>query len=451
MQDTVIQWVTHPTHDRILAVARTPLMPRPAPLLLFSRSGRLLLATAASICILIPAAISLRRQQAAALATPGAPPAALRAASLLDPSNDRFPIQLAQTLQDQGHDPLPAWFQALSLNPRRPLALTQAAISAELAGQTATAERLLLQAARYNQLWLPRWSLASFYFRRADFPQTLRWAALALQRAHDDRTAIFRLCADAGASPDEILGLILPLDHDGLAAFTSFLASQSPPPHTLERAASSFLRSARSAGRSPETTLPAAVAAVNAFISSQQPIPALRLWNHLSDANLLPYPARSPAAPLVNPQLHPPIPQGGFDWTIPRVAGIESSRGVPTGGIKFVFSGSQPESAALLQQTLFLTGGTSWSLTFECQTRNLTAADSGLAWSLSPLAGGIPLLPASSNPISGEDWSPVSVSWTLPPGDALYRLSLDLRRITGQTRIEGDIRLRNLRFREARP
>jgi hypothetical protein len=398
-----------------------------------------------------PAAVSLRRSWAAVIASPGASPSSLRAAAQLDPWNDLFPIQLAQTLQDQGLDPLPAWFHALSLNPRRPLSLTQAAISAELAGQPATAEHLLLQAARYNQLWLPRWSLASFYFRRADFPQTLHWAALALQRAYGDRTAIFRLCADAGASPDQILSRILPPDPDSLAAFTFFLASHTPPTPTLERAAASFLQSARSAGRSPETTLPAAVAAVSAFISSQQPAPALRLWNRLSDANLLPYPSRSPTAPLVNPQLQPPVPQGGFDWTIARVAGVESFRGVPAGGIKFVFSGSQPESAALLQQTLFLTGATSWTLSFDCQTRSLSASNSGLAWSLSPLAGGAALAPASSTPISGEDWSPVSVSWTLPPGDALYRLSLDLRRLTGQTRIEGDIRLRNLRLQEVRP
>ncbi len=409
-------------------------------------AARLFLAISTTLLLAAAASPILRRLQADRLVSTNPTPAQLSTAAQLDPLNDLYPILLAQARQDRGLDPLPAWRAAIAVNPRRPLSLTQSAIAAELAGDPAEAERLLLQAAHYNQLWLPRWSLANFHARLGHQAQTLHWARLAFERSHGDRTALFRLCLDAGASPDQILDQILPHTPDTLGSFTHFLAADpAAPPQTLHRSASLHL-----AARSPDP-LPAALHATNALIAAHQSALALDLWARLSTLRLLPYPPHDPANPLVNPAFLQPLPGRGFDWSIPEIPGVESFPGIPTNGIKFLFSGQQPETATLAQQTLVLAGGRPWTLSFASQTLQIEAAANGLAWTLTPL-GSLQPLPAQALPnLTSEEWTDHSITWQLPPGEALYLLSLDLRRLSGHTRIEGEARFRDLRFREARP
>lgn len=410
------------------------------------------LAVLTSFLIVSAGSIILRRLQAAQLAAPNAPILALEAAARLDPANDVYPIRIAQTLQDEGRDPLPAWRRALILNPRNDLALTQAAIAAELSGDLAGAERLFRQAAQTNQLWLARWSLANFYFRRGQYPLTLKWATLALQRAHGDRTALFRLCRDAGAAPASILTMIVPADADNLAAYIYFLAADARlDTAALESAAAGYLQAARRAAYPPEQTLPPVVGAVNTLIAAGEAHPALRLWRSLSDSAVLPYSAPTSERPLVNAGFAPPVPGGGFDWRVHQVPGIEAYPGVPGRGIKFVFSGRQPEAATLLQQVVYLRGGMTWALSHQSQTVHLTAAGAGLAWMLAPVSGGAAIPPVSAPPLVSDDWSRLSTSWAVPPGDSLYRLSLEIRRPSGQTRAEGEARFRDFDLAEMRP
>lgn len=409
------------------------------------------LAVLASFLIVQPAAIILRRLQASFLAEPGSPRTALQQASALDPANDAYPIRIAQLDQDEGRDPLPAWRHALSLNPRSDLTLTQAAIAAELSGRSGLAEQLLLQAARFNHLWLPRWSLANFYFRRGDSARTLHWAALALQRSYGDRTALFRLCLEAGASPDQLLLLIRPGDLDSLASYTHFLAGRGDvPPAALEASAIAYLQALSLAGAPPAAYLTPPLAAINALLTLGQPTHAVRLWNALAARRLHPYPTFDPSHPLTNPGFAPPLP-GGFDWRIAHTPGIESYPGVPEGGIKFLFAGTQPESATLLEQWILLRGGRTWELSQESQTFGLTADGAGLFWTLQPLSGGAALTPLRAESLVSDDWKSTSTAWTLPGGDALYRLTLEIRRPTGHPRAEGEIRLRAFALRESQP
>ncbi|MBI4890140.1 MAG: hypothetical protein HY821_05900 [Acidobacteria bacterium] len=411
-----------------------------------STAMRLILAAFATLLLFAAALPIVRRLQADLLAANNPTPEALAAAARLDPLNDIYPILLAQAFQDRDQDPRPAWRAAITINPRRPLSLTQAAIANELAGDPRAAEQLLLQAARFNQLWLPRWSLANFYARTSNPSKTLRWAQLAFERSYGDRTALFRLCLNAGASPEDILDHVLPRSPANLAGFTHFFAADpASPPQTLHRAASLHL-----ASHSPHP-LPATLHAINALIAARQPALALDLWSQLSALQLLPYPPRTPSAPLVNPAFLLPLEGRGFDWSVPQIPGVESTPGVPTRGIKFLFSGIQPESTTLLQQTLVLEGARDWTLAFSCQTIQIESAANGLSWSLTPLGSNEPLPSSSAPNLTADDWTPYSITWQLPPGQSLYVLSLDLRRLSGHTRIEGEARFRDLQLREARP
>ncbi|MBI5084427.1 MAG: hypothetical protein HZB13_07510 [Acidobacteria bacterium] len=163
----------------------------------------------------------------------------------------------------------------------------------------------------------------------------------------------------------------------------------------------------------------------------------------MAGRRFIPYPAWSPTSPLVNPSLELPLSPPAFDWHVPSVEGVDSLRGVPPSGIKFAFSGHQPESAELLYQALFLLGGRAWTLSFEYQTRGIAPAQSGLFWNLSAAGDSPPLHPS-------EEWSSFSVSWTMPPQDSLRRLALIFRRPPGQVRTDGELYIRGLRLEAAR-
>ena len=367
----------------------------------------------------------------------------LERACQLDPARADCLARLARLREQMALDASREWERLLALHPRQASYLTEAALAAEFRGDLSAAERLLLQAARYNQLWLPRWSLANFYFRHGRPEEFRRWARLAFERAYGDRTALFRLCREAGVSGGELTAWLAG-NRDNLAALVSFLSAAGPArelPPAIER----YLETAGPA------EAPVAQQTVNAAINvllregSAAAIPPL--WNRMAERRLIPYPAWSEDAPLVNPGFLPPLPGGGLDWRLPSAPGVECFPGAPPGGVKFTFSGGQPEAVVLLEQWLVLPGGRAWILEFEYQTPGIPPGGSHLVWSLEGL-------PAAEAPAlaAAVDWTRFQARWEAPPGLPVRRLVLRAERPRGQARHEGELRIRALRFTpEARP
>lgn len=387
---------------------------------------QILVAVLAAICIIPSLLLIWWRASADILMNKARTPSEMKLAAGRDPLNDRYLVLLAQKLEEDGQSSVNAWRSAIAANPRRDLSLTQAAIASEISGDPGRAEQLLLQAEQYNHLWLPRWSLANFYARHNRPVETFRWAHQAMLRSYSDPSALFVLCRQAGASDSLLLDRIIPATPAALGAFVYFLVRQNEP-DSLEQATAEYLKSARASGVDPLET---GAAAVTALIRANRPDPALRLWRSLP----LPYPAEV----LTNPGLSRPLRPPAFDWQIHTVAGVETLRGVPNRGIKFTLSGQQPESAELLAQDLYLPATGGWTLTFEYETRGFTQPRSGLRWSLTG-SESVQDLPLT------DDWRTASATWVAAQG--LHRLSLDLIRVTGQPRVEGELRLRNLRLK----
>ncbi|MGH9658578.1 MAG: hypothetical protein ACRD96_08535, partial [Bryobacteraceae bacterium] len=84
--------------------------------------------------------------------------------------------------------------QALRINPRYSPAWINSGLAAEIAGDYADAERRLLEAARVDRRYRPRWTLANFYLRRNRMEDFWAWVRKAAEVRYADRTSLYELC-----------------------------------------------------------------------------------------------------------------------------------------------------------------------------------------------------------------------------------------------------------------
>lgn len=363
-------------------------------------------------------------------------PAEMEAACALDPGRAGCLAALARGLEERGRDARGVWQRVVALNPRSASNLTQAALASEFEGETAEAERLLLAAAQYNQLWLPRWSLANFYYRQGRAAEFRLWARLALERGYGDRTALFRLCREAGVDEGEMLDGLLGEDPANVAAYVAFLTAEGPA-GAIPRAAERLLTLRGGAG-----TGAVLLGAIDALLENGTIEAVPGIWTRMSARGLVPYPAWAESEPLVNPEFRHPPRGAGLDWRIPAQPGVEAFPGVPAGGIKFTFTGQQPERAEILAQEVLLGGGRRWVLEFEYQTPGVEEEESSLGWRVEGAEPG-----TARERLAAGEWTPGRVRWTIEAGLRRVRLSLTTEREAGRARHAGELRLRALRLR----
>jgi hypothetical protein len=100
-------------------------------------------------------------------------------------------------------------------------------LDAEARGDTASAERWLLDAARVDHQFEPRWTLANFYFRQQKTDAFWTWIRAALEVSYGSRDAVFDLCWKASPDASVILARAIPdrpilNSHDVLAALVAY-------------------------------------------------------------------------------------------------------------------------------------------------------------------------------------------------------------------------------------
>lgn len=367
----------------------------------------------------------VRRAAAEIQARSSASPEELERACKADPGRASCWARLAEAREAMGEDGSAAWRQSLAADPRNASVLTQAALAAESRGDLETAGRLLQQAARYNQLWLARWTLANFYYRRQR-PEF--WPAIraALERSHGDPTAAFRLCREAGAGASKMLDGILPPTPALLNAYVRFLIRERALDELPLAAQRSF---------QAETLL----AAADALVEAGRVEPALAIWNQLAARHQIPYPAWSAQAPLVNSGFKTPVSPPVFDWKTPSNEDFYAIFGALPGGVKISLTGRQPEDAEILVQQVALEPGRRYRLFCEFQTPGVTAEDSALYWNI---------LNARSEALAAAVWTPVWVRFEIPPGTGphLTKLALVAGRKQGRARMQGEVWIRNMKL-----
>ena len=339
--------------------------------------------------------------------------AAMREAIRLVPTNPDYHSRLASLDPDNRSH----WLSvALALNPSSALLWIERGVNAEVAGDAVTAENSLLEAARHDHQYIPRWTLAAFYFRQHDAVKFRNWAKMALEMAWGDALPLFQMADQLDMSLDEIRRTMLPDRAPVLAAFIAECVRRKD-----------FEETARTARRLIEIGTPddsrTILYAVDSLFQAGSLQDAMDVWNRAVGARWIPNSAISANALITNPKFTLDFLPGGFDWKQPVIDGVVFWRLGSPRGLEIELSGREPESCTLLAVPLPVEPDHTYSIQTKVATSGI-AEGSGLKWSLG----------AAEWDIQQE-----AMTFECPAKSEPLRLSLVYKRAVGTKRIEGTI------------
>ncbi len=345
-------------------------------------------------------------------------PASLRAAICLVPIQPAYYLRLAQLDGVHAGELLEA---ALRLNRYNASAAIELGLRFEADGDYPRAEKMLLAAWVVDRTWLPRWSLANYYFRRDNMPAFWFWARQAARMPAADITPLFQLCWRVTPDAASVAKEVLPDDPDSIRQFIGFLLSRD---QVLEVAAVAprLLRYGNA-----ETDRPLLLTVVNRLISANDGAAAVALWNLMAERRWVVADASAPNNATFS---RPPLAVA-FDWTLPSYDGLGSWPG--PSGLEAEFSGRQPENCVIAEQTVALAPG-SYGFRYAYRTSEI-APGTGIVWRILDVRSGAIL--AVSPGLASDTLQRDSVEFQVTPATPLVRLRLVYNRALGTPRISG--------------
>lgn len=395
--------------------------------------ARWLAAAAAGALLAGTAALAFREAWAEQLFASGEPEAMRRAAQLV-PHRAQYLLGLAELAEREGDDPIPFLRQAAASSPADAAIRIHLGLREELAGRMAEAEAQLVEAARLSRKYLPRWTLANFYFRQGRPEPFWRWTRQALEVSYGDRTPLFELAWRLRPDPGFLLERAIPMQRAVRSDFSWFLLDRGE----LEAASRLLADLAETAEPGERERL---LAATDRLIEAGAEWAAAEVWNGLCRRGLLPYRPLVPRAGLeiTNGDFAVWTTGWGFDW---RISGVEGVYVTPARAAvwRIHLSGKQPERCELLRQMLVVGAGKRYRI--ECRYRaefkGLAGdAPTGLRWRIRARDGGL-LAESAWLRAGGER----EVFEFQPERAGVAVLALEFERLPGAVRPEGFLELR---------
>src|ERR1017187_1596150 len=260
----------------------------------------------------------------------------------LAPGNPDYYVRLAQVEPALA---LSALERAAVLNPLNSSVWIELAGAAEAHNDFRATESSLLRAVKLDKAFAPRWLLAEYYSRRHD--QAHFWPAVraALATSYDDVTPLFDLCWELAPEPRVIQDRALPDRPDVWRQYFDFLLSKN----RLDAADAIANQLMKHAG--PDT-VPSLLLYCDRLLENNDVSRAVETWNLLATKRLLDYPELAPSqgASLTNGTFAKEFLSRTFDWRVSTPAEIFYRRDVSPPGLRFDFTGKQPEHCELLSQ-----------------------------------------------------------------------------------------------------
>ena len=328
---------------------------------------------------------------------------------------------------------------AVALNPWDAGSWIELGLRLEADGKSDGAERCLLRAAEADRQYLPRWTLASFYFRRQDTERFWAWAEASAEMVYGDATPLFRLCGQVTEDGEliERIGIERP---EVRANYVWYLMDRGRVDVIL-RAARKVLEGNR------EADVPVMMAVCDRLLDGKRAEGAMEVWNGLAERHRIPFGAVSGTGPAPTNGTFSTAPTShGFDWRLPVTEGVSPSSEERPQGLRLTFSGEQPESCEVLAQFVPVREETAYELKFAYRTPGIRPG-TGLRWRVMDAGGGGTL--AEGESLSSEEEQAGAVWFRTPAGCRMARIALEYRRTAGTTRIVGFVVLRSVDMRPA--
>lgn len=309
------------------------------------------------------------------------------------PSNTEYLLFRALELDYDGADPAPLLERAAALNPLNSTPRLRLGLAAEIRGDNTTAEKWLLDAARIDRQFEPRWTLANFYFRQANLPEFWKWMREALEISYADRRPAFDLCWRAGADSREIARAI-PEKGEVAAAYLSYLLET----RRIDAAAPVALKLAALHDENNRALL---LGASDDLIRAQNSA-AIDVWRAIL----------GDFSGIYASNFELPRIGHGFDWRSSEIPGVAEIDLDQPPRRRVAFDGREPEACELLRQTIALEPGRAYTLHWQSRSNDVK---SGVEWKI---GGSAALLSAGELKFTAPArFTDLSLTYTRPPGE----------------------------------
>ncbi len=295
--------------------------------------------------------------------------------------------------------------------------LIETGLDLERRGDFSGAERNFLEAARFDRLYQPAWTLANFYFRRSDPDHFWHWTRAALAVGRRDLGALFDLCWQMPDGGEKLWSFAMPDSKAALNEYLYYLMTTGRWPN----AAVTARRIADLAGPDDKALL---MSYCELAMAHGDRAGANQVWKAMCSRGVLPFAAGSI---LTNGDFRVTPSGRGFDWRIPSPALAGFFR---PGEATFTLNGFQRDTEVLLQQPLALDPNAGYQLVFEYKTDGFHP-DPGIHW----VAGN-----ATSGGIASPDWA----TGTFDFRGSAASLELVYQRPVGSTMAEGTLSVRKV-------
>jgi hypothetical protein len=342
----------------------------------------------------------------------------VRSAIRLVPDGWEYYMRLAQFDRAHAQNLLTT---SLALNRYDAQADIELGLQYEANGDFARAEKQLLLAYDVDHTYLPRWSLANYYFRRDNLPAFWEWARSAAAMPAEDVGSLFELCWRVSPDPARITAAILNEKPELLRQYIGFLLAKDQP----TAVAAVVPRLVRAGDPASDRQMMFAV--LNRLVAVNDAADASALWRLLNQKSWIvadttvPNNARFQREPL-------PV---SFDWSLPEYQGLHSWPG--SSGLETEFTGSEPEDCTIAEQAVALAPG-NYAMAYAYHTTDIPPG-TGIRWQVIDAKSNAVL--AESPDLSSGDLKHSAFGFAVPPGVSLLRLRLAYRRSLGTTRISG--------------
>jgi tetratricopeptide (TPR) repeat protein len=345
-------------------------------------------------------------------------PESVAAAIRLVPDSWEYYMRLSQFDHEHAMERLA---NSLRLNRYNAQADIELGLEYEAEGDFDRAEKLLLEAYAVDHTYLPRWSLANYYFRRDNMPAFWAWARRAAEMPADDIGPLFELCWHVEPDPERISSAILVENPEVVRQYIGFLLTKDQLP-AVAIVAPRLVRLG-----TQETDRPLLFAVVNRLVSANDASSANALWHMLIDQRWV---VADASVPNNGAFAREPLPVS-FDWSLPEYAGLHSWPGAS--GLEAEFTGSEPEDCIIAEQAVTLAPG-NYTLAYAYRTSDI-AQGTGLHWEIIEAKAGAVL--AESPDLSSDAVKHSAFEFSVPPDASFLRLRLRYHRALGTTRISG--------------